>query len=224
MQNNQERIVMHLRRYYANELAERLRNPNNWQPVFRPPSESDTLEFGYREARASTYKLETIIPIDPKRKPCPTPLGDIPVPPLKIILNLQSYRAVLHPFVNEIQSVCPNHKNPYLTNEEEMDFQTRLNLLILGSDEGNEGKYLDQLVQPRCQHECLLGFILRSPRAPYREHRGEFKVNTEHGYTYEHHALLQMLLDVCGLFFVDKPTGKDLIWEEVGEMALTVPS
>ena len=220
--SNQEKIITHLRRYYANELAERLRNPNNWQPVYRPAAEDDTTDLGYREPRPSTHKLEVVINHDPRRKPCPSPVGDIPIPPLKMILNLQSYRRVLHPFVNETQSVCPNHANPYLTNEEEMDFQKRLNLLILGIEEGQEGKYLDQLVQPKCQHQCILGFILRSPRAPYREHRGEYKIYTEHGYTYEHHVLLQMLLDACGLFYPDRPTGKDLAWDEVGDMALGV--
>ena len=173
--SNQEKIITHLRRYYANELAERLRNPNNWQPVYRPAAEDDTTDLGYREPRPSTHKLEVVINHDPRRKPCPSPVGDIPIPPLKMILNLQSYRRVLHPFVNETQSVCPNHANPYLTNEEEMDFQKRLNLLILGIEEGQEGKYLDQLVQPKCQHQCILGFILRSPRAPYREHRANIR-------------------------------------------------
>ncbi|MGL4641073.1 MAG: hypothetical protein ACRCVX_15260 [Shewanella sp.] len=110
---------------------------------------------------------------------------------LTLRLPLRSYQWTIAPYVHDEQSVCPNHHEPY----------------GLSDFDWINGKFLK-----RCQHQCILGDILRSTNSPYRASLTGYRRYGEAGYEQEHLTLLQQLLDACSL---SHDTHGLLEWENV---------
>lgn len=116
---------------------------------------------------------------------------------VQLKLTLRNYLYALGPYVNDMQSVCPNHGRPYEW------FTTK-----------DFYQYYKDPFRP-CQHTCDLGFILRDTHSPYRTSELGYRVYTEKGYKQEHVTLLQQLLNICLLYDKDFNT---LDWEGVVEI------
>jgi hypothetical protein len=173
MPNNQEKILKHLMRFYANYLIDLLRDPHKWEPVYAvgDPESSLLVSKTYLERKIDYYKLDFIFANIEKRC-CPTPVGDVLVPSLKIRLLHKHYIWTLAPWIHDEQLVCPNHSEPY------------------------------KELRP-CQHECVLGWILRDTHSPFIATPDGYRLNSKEGYEFEHGQLVMQLLEACTLRKMD---------------------
>lgn len=188
MQDNQEKVLKHLMRFYANHLLDRLRSIHNWEPEYLPSDPESYLLVGksYLDRKVDYYRLDFIF-YNVERQTCPTPIGQVLVPSVKLRLlhrptDISSpYKEVLNSYVFDLQTVCPHHLQPH--------------------------KYFTN-----CQHQCILGWMLRDTHSPFVADYDGYRLNSREGYQFEHGQLIIALLEACTLRKMDDtPTS----WEYI---------
>lgn len=177
--DKQSKVLKQFMRFYCNLLMDNLRNPYKWDEVYEPAQPDGYLggHISDYEKQPWYHKLDFVF-FNAEGRTVQTVAGEMLIPSLKFRLLIGGWLYTLAPYVHDLQTICPSHTKPF---EPPPRFGPPKN----------------------CQHECILGWMLKDTHSPFVSTPVGYRLNSGEGYKHEHGQLIMQLLEACTLRTMD---------------------